>query len=49
MFKILKWKNDKDVELQTVMLDSKLKYITKILDERGISWNIEDFPIDQNI
>jgi hypothetical protein len=43
MFKILKWRNGQDVELKTIMDDSKLKYITKILDERGLSWKTEDY------
>jgi len=43
MFKILTWKNDKDVELKALIEDSKLKYITKAMDERGLTWKTEDY------
>jgi hypothetical protein len=43
MFKILTWKNSKDVELKALIEDSKLKYITKIMDDRGLTWKTEDY------
>ena len=43
MFKILTWKNDKDVELKALIEDSKLKHITKVMDERGLIWKTEDY------
>jgi len=43
MFKILKWKNSQDVELKALVEDSKLKYFTKAMDERGLTWKTEDY------
>lgn len=43
MFKILRWKNNDGVELETVMEDSKLPKVIGELEKRGYTYEKSDF------
>jgi len=45
MFKILIWKNSKDIELSTVLNEHHIEQVIVILKERGLEFKVEDFPI----